>query len=356
MAFTPNVSVFIDGIVKLSDAERVAFSEIIFTELYETSEISQYHNIISGVRGNTPIPIMDRTVDWEYMKDASGLTSNCDDLPCDVGVVNSLLTWNPAFYKCSLEFCSKDLSVIMLDYFNSAKLKEGFDENTFYVSFMKELIGRNLKNSLWTKTYFAATTATSNALTGHNGLFVQYDAATTGTARRVAIAKNGGASYAAQKLTNQEGFDIVNSVNEAVEGDLELGPRNDVEIRVTRSIASAYLGWLRAEKQVSCCERDPLTGIYTLENLGIFGRPIKVVKEWDAIINSIGDFNTGTAHVNPHRAVATYKASSPIGTADATQLERLDLKYDSYNDKAKFVSEYTFDTKLVRDNHVVLAM
>ena len=356
MAFNPDVSVFINAVGKLSDADLLQYSEMIFRDLTQGSEIKELHDIVTGVQANNPIPFMDRGEDWEYMKDASGLTSQCDPLPCDVGIGMSIATWNPVPYACTLEFCSKDLELPMLDFFNSVRLLEDFDENTFYIDFLKQLIGQRLKNSLWTKAYFAATTATSTALTGHNGLFVQYDAATTGTDRRIDIAKNGGASYAAQKLTSLEGFQIVEAVNEAIEDDRELNFKEGVEIRVTKSIATAYLRWLRENMQVNCCERDPQTGIYSIDSLSIYSRPIKVVSEWDMILNSIAEFDSGTAKVNPHRAVATYKGSSPIGTPDEAKLSELKLKYDDYNEKAKFVSRYRIDSKLVIPEHVILAM
>lgn len=353
MDFTPNVQVFLTEVSKLSDAQKLAYSEAIFRELTQASDIANMHDIITGVQANDPIPIMNRGEDWEYMKDASGLGSQCDDLPCDVSIETSVVKWNPVPYACTMEFCAKDLNLLMLDYFNSVRLLDDFDEGVFYINFLKQLIAQRLKNSLWTKAYFAATTATSTALTGHNGLFVQYDAATAGTARRITIAKNGATAYANQKLTNQEGFDIIVAMNEAVEDDRELTFKEGIEIRVTESIARAYVRWLRENKQVNCCERDPQTGIYSIDNLSIYSRPIKVVREWDMIINSIAEFDTGTAKVNPHRAVATYKGSSPLGTPDSSKLEELQLKYDNYNDKAKFVSRYKVDSKLIIPEHVV---
>lgn len=356
MAFSPDISVFINAIGKLSDADLLNYSELVFSELMETSDISKLHDVRTGIRNGDPIPYMDKGNNWEYMKDASGLTSQCDPLPCEINVSTSVKTWSPKPYACTLEFCSKDLELPMLDFFNSAKLQDNFDENSFYINFLKSLIADELKNSLWSKAYFAATTATSVALTGHNGLFVQYDAVTAGTERRVDIPKNTAVSYAAQRLTAQEGFDIIEGVNEAVEGAQNLTNKDNVEIRVTKSIAYAYLKWLRTNKQVGCCERDPLTGIYTIDNLTIYDRPIKVIKEWDMIINNIADFNNGSAHVNPHRAVATYKGSSPIGTPDKKSLSELKLKYNDYDEKAKFVSKYRIDVKLLVDTHVVLAM
>ena len=358
MAFTPDVSAFVNAVSKLSDAEKLQYSNLIFRDYIQAGEISQVLDIRTGIQANDPIPIMDRNNDWEYMKDASGLTSQCDDLPCDVSVTNSVVTWNPAPYACTMEICTRDLDVVMLDYFNSVRLLDQFDENAFYVNFIEFLIADRLKKSLWAKAYFAATTATSTALTGHDGLFVQYDAATTGggASRRVSIAKNGGASYAAQKLTGQEGFDALNAVIEAVEDDRELSGRNDIEILTTRTVASAYLRWLRENKQTNCCERDPQTGLYTINSLSMWAKPIRVVQEWDDIINAIGDFNTGTAHVNPHRIVATYKGSSLLGTPMSEKLEEIELDYDSYSKKAKFSSRYRVDSKLAIPEHVVLGM
>lgn len=357
MPFSPDVSTLVDAIARLGAAEKVAFSESIFSDVFEAGEISRYHNIMTDVRNGDPIPIMDRGEDWEYMKDASGLSSLCDDLPCSIDTPVSVKTWAPAPYKCTDEFCSKDLNLQMLDYFNSVRLLDNFDENTFYIDFIKFLIERRIKASHWTKTYFAATGATSTALTGHNGLFAQMAvAAPDGDANRVDIAKNDGASYAAQRLTPTEGFTIVNAMYEAVDANRKLQSRDDVVIQVTRTIASAYLAWLRENKQQACCERDPLTGIYTYEGLAIYGRKIAVINEWDRIIDSIADFNDATAHVNPHRAIATYKNNVPIGTGDAQKLSSFDLKYDDYTEKAKFKAEYTFDTKVLQDDAFVLAM
>ncbi len=358
MAFEPNVQVLVDAISKLSDADKVAYSETIFTDLTQGSDITKYHDIETGVQANDPIPFMDRGEDWEYMKDASGKTSNCDDLPCDVSATLSTKTWSPAPYQCTLEYCFDDLNKVMLNYFNSVKDLEGFNGDTFYQSFLLDLIEQRMINSHWVKTYFAATTGTSTALTGHDGLFVQYAAAapTSNTDQRIQIAKNAGASYAAQALTAQEGFDIVNELYEKIEDSRSLQSREDVTIQVTRTIAKAYLTWLREQKVVSCCERDPLTGIYTYDNLSIFGRKVEYVREWDYIINAIGDFNTGTAWVNPHRAVASYKVNNPIGTGDAGKLSNLKVKYDDYTEKTKIDAKYTFDVKVLKDADFILAM
>ncbi len=356
--FTPNVQVFIDAISTFSDAEKVKFSELIFTESTQGTAIGRLHDFRTGVTKDQPIPFADRGEDWEWMKSMAGASSLCDDQPCDPGITTSVKTWDPAPYKCTTEYCFKDLDYKIKDFFNSERWLEGSDVGTFYRAFLVDLISQRIVNSHWTKTYFAAESSGNTALNGHDGLFVQFAAAAplANTAQRVQISENAGATYAAQALGTTTGFNTFNSIYEKWEDSRKLRSRRDLKIRSTRALATNYLRWLRDQKQVSCCERDPVTGIYSIDNLSIFGLPIEVVDEWDFIIDSIADYNTGTAWVNPHRAVLSPRDNEPLGTGDANELSELKIKYDDYTEKTKIVAEYTFDTKVLQDDHVILAM
>ena len=356
--FTPNVQTFVDAIKTFSDAEKVAFSELIFTDMTQGSEISKYHEIRTGIYKDAPIPFMDRGEDWEYMKSMAGATSLCDDQPCDTNITTSVKSWDPAIYKCTNEYCFQDLDYKIKDYFNSERWLDEFDEGTFYARFMADLVSQRIKNSHWTKTYFAAKSSANTALNGHDGLFVQYAAAAqvANTEQRVVIAKNAGATYATQKLDATDGFDTFNSMYELFEDSRKMRTRRDGVIKTTRALAYNYLRWLRDQKQVTCCERDPLTGIYSIDNLSIFGMKIEVVDEWDYIIDSVADFNNGAAHVNPHRAVVSFRDNEPIGTGDGNRLSSFDVKYDDYSEKTKLVAKYSFDVKQLEDDKVILAM
>lgn len=365
MAFTPDVQVLIDSVDKLSDAQKLAFNEVIFTESTQGSSITRYHNIIAGVTPNTPIPFGDRGEDWDYMKDASGLASNCDDVPCDVGIELSTKKWNPNLFKCTSEYCVQDLDYKMKDFFNSERWLDGSDEGTFYAAFLRDLITQRIVNSHWTKAYFTATTATSTALTGIDGLFVQYAAlAPVGSSQRIEIPANAGADYASQAaLPATAGYDTFNAMYEAFEASRTLRSRRDCVIKTTRALAYNYVKQLRADNQLNCCERDTTTAIYSIDNLNIYGMKIEVVDEWDYIIQAekagvpvFPELNNGTAYTAPHRAVLTYKDNEPIGTGDAARLNDLTVKYDDYSEKTKTVAKYTFDVKVLRDTDFILAM
>lgn len=367
MAFTPDIQVLIDAVDKLSDAQRVAFSEVIFTDLKQGSSITKYHNIQAGITPNSPIPYGNRGESWDFMKDASGLASACDPLPCNVEATFSAKKWNPNPYYCTLEYCVPDLDYKMKDFFNSERWLDSTDEGTFYNAFLRDLIEQKITNSHWTKTYFGNKGSANNALTGVDGLFIQY-AAVTGAGdgpQRVVITENSGANYAAQSLGADTGLRTFEAMVQKMEDSRELRDKTGMKIKTTRALALNYLRWLRENKQVSCCERDPLTGTYNLNSLTMFGTPIEVVDEWDMIITAKDDItsapvfaelNDGTRYVNPHRAVITYKENEPIGTGDASRLTDLDFAHDSYNKKVKFDARYTFDVKLIRDEHFILAM
>lgn len=366
MAFNTNIQGFIDAVNKLSDADRVAFSELIFREFVEASDITRYHNIVTGAKCNTPIPFANTEQNWDWGKNGASRSSNCDEITADIGATFSTKTWTTATYTNAVELCFKDIDCKIKDYFQSERCNDEDPSGSLYLEFLLELITQALAKSWWTKTYFAATTSSNTALSGHNGIFTQMLAVATSAAhpQRIEITANGQATYALQNtLAATVGLDTYRSMVEAAEFNTQLQNRDDLEIRSTRVLALNYLKWLRDQKQVTCCERDPLTGTYTLDNLSMFGTPIRVVDEWDKIIRDtrsgtpvFSDLNTGTAWVNPHRAILSYVGNEPIGTCQEDELGELDFRLDMYNKNFKVSTEYDFDAKVLQDEDFILAM
>ncbi|WP_271729977.1 hypothetical protein [Aquimarina algiphila] len=299
------------------------------------------------------------------MHNAARRASACDSITTEVGVTLSKKTWNTAVYTNAIEFCYKDIDCKLKDFMNSERCSDPDPNGTLYLDFLVDLVGQNIRNSHWTKTYFSGITSTHPALNGHDGLFVQYVAISNSRPeQRITIDENAGATYADQKLGYTTGYDTYNAIHEAMEDSETLREKGDTPIKSTRELATNYLRWLRKEKQVNCCERDPQTNVYTLEGLNIYGRPIKVVNEWDKIIKAVDgegnpifpELNNGTRYTNPHRAVCTYKSNEPIGTCDSGELSNLDIVYNPYDKKTKVESEYDFDVKVLRDTDFILAM
>ena len=366
MGLELNIDVLLNSINKLSDAEKVAFNEIIFKEYLQTGNLTDYHNIVTGVKCNDPIPFGDKEQSWDFMQNAAGRNSACDPILTTLGAKLSKKTWDTGIYTNAIEFCYKDIDCKFKDYLGSDKCSNADPEGTLYLDFLLDLVGEALQNSHWTKTYFGAKTSSNTALNANDGFFVQYLAISAlNTDQRISIDANQGNTYEQQKLTDPDiGFNTFNSIYERVEDMYSLREKSGLYIKSTRSLATNYLRWLRKNKQVDCCERDPLSNIYQLEKLNIYGLPIKVVDEWDQIIHATDDegnpvfdeLNNGTRYTNPHRAVCTYKENEPIGTCDSEQLSKIDLQYNPYDKKTKVEAEYDVDAKVLRDTDFIIAI
>lgn len=356
MAININVQTLVDDITKMSDADSMKLGNLIFAEGFLNPDFKGMHKIIQNVKIGDKIPFADAGHGYDYMKSTKANGSQCDDNVCDTGLVLSSKSWTPGRYNCATEFCYKDLETILLDFFNSDLCSFEEFSTSVFVQYLQTDIGRKLAQSMWTKTYFSEFASTSTYLNGHDGLFVQLEAlAAPGSSQRITIAENAQATYALQNaLGSTAGFDTFNAMLKARTRAMK--KNRTLEIRTTRELAENYQEWLRTEKQVTCCTKDPLTNDYSLETLAIYGTKIVVVDAWDDIINELSDFNNGTKWTNPHRAILIAKDNYPIGTCNDAGFEDARLKKHDYDEKMKIKPEYTFDVKVLRDTEFVFAM
>lgn len=368
-ALNVDPQVLLDAISNISDAERMAFNRVVWEEYIVSGSITEYHNIVTGVRCGAPIPYGNKKQGYGFMQNAASLASQCDDILTEVGAALSTKQWNPGLYTNTLELCYADIECKMREWFSSEKCNSSDPIGTQYWNFLVSLVGEQLRNSHWAKTYFGATTSTSAALNGHNGVFTQYLGITnTNTDQRIAIAENAGATYVAQKLADDTGFETFRDMHERAEDSFSLRSKGMLPIKSTRALATNYLRWLRNNKQVGCCEFDTNSNMFSLDNINIFGRPIKIIDEWDEIImgtspdsNGVevphfAELNDGTKYTSPHRAVITYKENEPIGTCDSGELSEMKIKHDEYTEKTKIKCKYDFDVKVLKETDFILAM
>lgn len=356
MAVNINIQTFIDAIGKLSNADQLKLNNVIWKDAMTGNDFAKLHTIKSGVRNGDLIPLGDKGKGYTFMQSTKGLASQCDDLPCDISTTLSTKQWNTGRYTCSVEICYKDLEAKFLDFFNSDKCTLTEITESAFVLFLKDLIAGHVQDSLWVKAYFGENASASTYLNGNDGIFVQLFANIPTTAtNRVTILENANTDYATQSaLDPQRGFEVFNELYK--KRSRTLRKRKDAKIHSTRTLAENYLFWLRDQKQVQCCQKDPTTSTYMEDSLTIWGMPIVIVDEWDEIINDLADFNDGTKWDNPHRAILTYADNMPIGTCEVDAFSNFEVKVNNYTDQFKLKPEYTFDAKVLDFEDVVLAV
>lgn len=182
-----------------------------------------------------------------------------------------------------------------------------------------------------------------------NGLWQQIESELDSTSPYyVEIAKNDGATYAAQALADNEGLSILRQMYEKADSRLVTMPGNI--FYVTRTIYDNLL--------TSYEDRQANGGLLTrLENgggLAFRGFEVRnMANEWDVFIK--GFQNSGTAWHNPNRALFTNPANIPVGTLSTGDFDFLDAFYDR-TDKINIIdSAYTLDTKFLEDYMAVAA-
>jgi hypothetical protein len=370
MAINIDLQPIFDEISTPSDGLNLSFSQLIYEKYVGAKSITDLHNIQTGVKCGSKIPLADRGRNYDYMKAKDDLTSNCDFNECDVTTTFSVKSWDTKEYNCKVTLCRKDLECDFEKWWNENGCNDADDVSDNFIKFLVDWIGSALVESHWTKVWFSdSSLATSSTLYGADGLFIQMAAIAppANVEQRVVIAENANATYALQDtLAADTGFETYSAMYDlALENMALAGNETNLGIETTQKLAVNYLQYLRANNQVNCCFKSDVTeGKYRLDNLNIFGLPIRIRTEWDEIIRGtksktdttpiFAELNDGTRWTEPHRAVLTYKENIPVGVCNAGKLENVDVLYNPYDRNISIASEYEIGATVIWDDEFIL--
>jgi hypothetical protein len=103
-----------------------------------------------------------------------------------------------------------------------------------------------------------------------------------------------------------------------------------------------------------------VTRSYTLDNLVFRGVPIKVMRDWDAIIETQGlGLNGGggaAARVNPHRILMTYPDNLLLATSDVVNFNMFDIWHSKDKNKVIMKVGTYFGAGIPMKNEYILAI
>lgn len=307
------------------EAKEIA-SLIIEKELVQ-GELSEIHDIETGVLYDMQIPFAGRLADG--LKASTGCTPNVG-----TGVVMTEKKWSPKVYDVRYTHCAADLNTLFKLFQKAQRMNPDFYDriNSQEMGVIYSLIAQMLKENLPVKVWFSDTTADLASGSGVftagtdldrynviDGLFKQIfgDSAIP----RVTIAKNAGASYAAQTLAADEAYGVFEDMVNAA--DSRLLEDGTAKILATRSMIDNYRDTLR--------NKTLNAGFMEVTENGkraLFFDGLQVVPmyEWDRTIKA--DQDSGTALFRPHRAVLTTPSNIPVATLSTDDLSTLDSFYD----------------------------
>lgn len=347
--------------VTFSGREVTTLRETFYQAIFAAVTLTQFHEIVEGIKGKQQIIYL-----GELGLSGKKIT-DCDITPNPNQIPASQKFWDPEYIGDRFEECF----VTLLDTFWMWGLKNGLKKpdltNTEFALFLEDRIAMAAANAVLRHAWLGSKNANLASAGGVlaagtpleywnaiDGFWVQLAAIVAGDAtKRVAIAKNAGASYAAQNFTAQDITDrtATNILEGLVYGaDMRLREAPNKQIIVTQSLADQYVKERKAAPNSDVAYNRVEGGIATLQIDGIDIIPFSFL---DRMIRTYE--NNGTKFNNPHRAVLTTKGNLQIGTEEVANLTELDPFYDK-KDKV-YIVDYAFnlDAKVAQDHLIMLA-
>ena len=375
MAITTNFATEVKALVtSLTSAEKLNFSEALFTKSIEISPLTQDHTVVTGVRHGNLVPIIDNQPDYESFpfSDAGA----CAVPECDLGHNYSTNKWELGLIECKVPICLRSFDDDFLVFWNQYKMVQtDKDKNedeyiqSAIVQFLFNQFKTNHTAAQWRGGYFGDKSSESALFNGIDGWFTQAEA---NASQVVAIAENEGATFAAQKLTGERIYEILKDMY-LMHSDMVWQSDQPLEFRMTERNAKALAMYYTFLKDKACCDGlqilDPdmvSNAPYPYQRLDFHGISIKVMSIWDEIINKTTELNPGwvgkklvtptAARVNPNRILLTYKNNLVLGTQETSNLAFFDIWHSQDQDKIFMKGGSYFGASIPQKTDYVLAI
>lgn len=340
MAYTDN---FVADVVSLVDsleaAEKLEFSNLLFTKSFGVDSIEDSHTVVNGVRQGNLIPILKDNPDYESFPFVD--ENACVITDCDLDSEYSTHAWDLGLMECRVGICMRSFNESFNLFWKQYKqTQEGdADLDTAFLQYLGKKFNTNLEAAKWRAAYFGDTASLSAYFNRIDGFFTQMEA---GNADQVIeIAKNDGATFALQKMTGEEVYNTLAAMYNRA-GEYPWFDDTIMGFKITRAMGAALVTWLNSlsdlrDVNCDCYSPDNITAKrrFTLDGLRVFGLPVSVRPEFDGVINGTAELNGGggaAARINPNRAILTYRDNLLIGTTEVDALQSFDV-WHSKDDK-----------------------
>lgn len=375
MAITTNFTEAVkDLVTSLTAAEKLNFSEAIFTKSVEASPLTQDHTVVTGVRHGNLVPIIDNQTNYESFPFSD--PNQCAVPECDLGHNYSTNKWELGLIECKVPICLKSFEDDFLLFWNQYKMVQtdhDKNENDYIQSALVQFLYNQFKNNhtgaQWRGGYFGDKASASSLFNGIDGWFTQAEA---NASQVVTIAENSGGTYAAQQLTGERIYEILKEMYLKY-AEQDWMDDAALEFRMSKRNAMALATYFTFLDDKKCCADLQILSAervaaapYDYMRLTFKEIPIKVMPEWDAIINRTTELNPGwvggkmvtptAARVNPNRILLTYKTNLLLGTQEQSNLAFFDIWHSQDDDKVYMKGGSYFGTSIPVKTDYILAI
>lgn len=330
-----------DMVNSMTDASKLAFSEMIATKTFGVNKLTEAYPVLTGVRQNALVPVLSNNK--RYSAFPFRQLGACGVNLCEINANFSTVKFDLGYIECRIPVCLEEFTQDFHLFFGEyKKASSETDEQSAILQFLLNIFAENLELAEWRVAWFADKNNASPLLNGLNGFFAQMQAR---PAQVITIAENAAATFVGQKaLTGAQIVGILEQMyNQYAESAWYETP--NVRFEITQLTASKLVAFMNHLKitDPNCCngvERISIDGMtstaYNTQNLSFLGIPIVVRREWDGVINDaeVYPLNQGAnARVKPHRIVLAPRENLVIASSNVDQITKFDTFYDRMSKK-----------------------
>lgn len=336
----------------INEQEALSASEAVFTKSLMKPELSDVHNVMTGIQMKTQIPIYGR-FGPVGMKSLGSCNVNAET----VASVASEKFWDPELINFRLSHCQEQIDQLYKMWKRNANALKTWDTmDPGQEEFLIDLTVDATMESVLRITSLAdesetAVTSGGNITDGIDILFLTmldglwkqiFTAVAGGTTTRYQITENGAATEAAQfSLASDRALKVFRNLYENI--DTRAFRDGTLVYEVTNSIQLNWQSFLEDKSLVFSLDRTE-EGATKYNYRGI---PIIVRHDWTNNIKTF--FDTTTKLYLPNRAILGPISNIPVGTSDESNLDDFNMFFDPVTKKLLTDVAYYIDCKLVED-------
>lgn len=310
--------------------------QALMTAMYQNPALSDFHEIRENIKAQEQIAFLG------LLSKLTKAHTDCGGSPTSTNIPMTEKFWTPAAVRFWLSMCATELEQTFFVWGQNAgidrlelvndkshinafvvqRILEAVSEDTLRIAWFNDTDADNVENT-------PGLITTGVSLTDYNiidGLWKQiYADVASNPSRQTTIALNSQTTYANQAfddtdVTNKLAHDILQDMLEAADTRLIDQTSSGLQFIVTRSI---YNQLKREYKNYTALQSSFEMVQNGKKALMFDGIPVIPFNFWDRTIDN--DFDNGTAHYQPHRALLTVRGNIPLGF-DASNATNV-LKY-----------------------------
>lgn len=345
----------------LNAKEEEEISKAIFELVVEEGELSESHEIETGVTMKTQIAFIGNP----------GLIgkkqTDCDREIDDFVIPLTEKFWEPELIGGRIKHCATDVNALFKLFKKAAKVNPDFydrigsEELGLVIAKIEQSLKLMANRLVWFGDKAALNVAGGGVITDGvdvdyfnviDGLFKQiFTEVPTTASNYVEISENAGATYAEQALADDKALSIFRDMHNALDARffqaLEGGAQT--KLFVTRELMQNYWNTLE-NTSLNFSIQETQDGVSKMSYRGI---PIEVRYDWDNNIKSYQD--NGTTWNLPNRAIITLKENIPVATLSEADLTAVTSFYHQ-KDKANYMDfDLSLDAKHLLPYYTVAA-